>query len=57
MRGLLIGRFQPFHLGHEYLIERIDEAVDEVVVGIGSAGESHSKKVCVYPEDATAGTV
>ena len=44
MRGLLIGRFQPFHLGHEYLIERIDEAVDEVVVGIGSAGESHSKK-------------
>lgn len=44
MRGLIIGRFQPFHLGHEYLIERINEEVDEVVVGIGSAGQSHTLK-------------
>lgn len=44
MRGLIIGRFQPFHLGHEYLIERIGEDVDEIVVGIGSAGQSHTTK-------------
>ncbi len=44
MRGLLIGRFQPFHFGHEYLIERVDEEVDEVVVGIGSAGQSHTRE-------------
>jgi nicotinamide-nucleotide adenylyltransferase len=44
MRGLIIGRFQPFHLGHEYLIKQIDEAVDEVVVGIGSAGRSHTRE-------------
>lgn len=44
MRGLLIGRFQPFHLGHRYLIEQVDEAVDEVVVGIGSAGQSHTRE-------------
>jgi len=25
MQGLIIGRFQPFHLGHDYLIERISE--------------------------------
>lgn len=42
MRGLVIGRFQPLHLGHEYLIEQIDVDVDEVVVGIGSAGDSHT---------------
>ena len=44
MRGLIIGRFQPFHLGHKYLIERIDGEVDEVVVGIGSAGRAHTRE-------------
>jgi nicotinamide-nucleotide adenylyltransferase len=42
MRGLVIGRFQPFHSGHEYLIEEITEDVDELIVGIGSAGQSHT---------------
>lgn len=44
MRGLIIGRFQPFHLGHEQLIEQIDREIEEVVVGIGSAGQSHTKE-------------
>ncbi|MEF8807110.1 nicotinamide-nucleotide adenylyltransferase [Natronomonas sp.] len=44
MRGLVIGRFQPFHLGHRYLITHLDEEIDEVIVGIGSAGQSHSLK-------------
>jgi nicotinamide-nucleotide adenylyltransferase len=44
MRGLVIGRFQPFHEGHRFLINHIDEEVDEVIVGIGSAGQSHSLK-------------
>lgn len=38
----MIGRFQPFHRGHRYLVEHIDEEVDEVVVGIGSEGQSHT---------------
>lgn len=42
MRGLVIGRFQPFHNGHEYLIEQITADVDELIVGIGSAGQSHT---------------
>ena len=42
MRGLLIGRFQPFHLGHMYVIKKIAEEVDEIIIGIGSAQKSHS---------------
>jgi nicotinamide-nucleotide adenylyltransferase len=41
-RGFLIGRFQPFHNGHVQIVERIATEVDELVVGIGSAGDSHS---------------
>lgn len=42
MRGLLIGRFQPFHKGHTYVIKEISKEVDEILIGIGSAQESHS---------------
>jgi len=42
MRGLLIGRFQPFHNGHVYVIKEIQKEVDEVVICIGSAQKSHS---------------
>jgi nicotinamide-nucleotide adenylyltransferase len=41
-RGFYIGRFQPFHHGHQEMTEYIAEEVDEVVVGIGSADKSHS---------------
>jgi nicotinamide-nucleotide adenylyltransferase len=42
MRGLLIGRFQPFHRGHIYVIKEIQKAVDEIIICIGSAQKSHS---------------
>lgn len=35
--GLIIGRFQPFHLGHQYLLEEALKQCEQVVVGIGSA--------------------
>jgi len=41
-RGFLIGRFQPFHDGHARLVDDIAAEVDELVVGIGSAGDSHT---------------
>jgi nicotinamide-nucleotide adenylyltransferase len=41
-RGFYIGRFQPFHDGHDEMVARIAEAVDELVVGIGSADASHT---------------
>ncbi|WP_255193859.1 nicotinamide-nucleotide adenylyltransferase [Natronobeatus ordinarius] len=43
-RGFYIGRFQPYHNGHHSMVERIAEDVDELVLGIGSAGDSHSVK-------------
>ena len=41
-RGLVIGRFQPFHDGHAHLVREIVDEVDELVFGIGSAGDSHT---------------
>ena len=40
-RGLYVGRFQPFHLGHLEAIKKILEEVEELVVVIGSAQYSH----------------
>ncbi len=40
-RGLYIGRFQPFHLGHLGAIKDILREVDELVIVIGSAQYSH----------------
>jgi nicotinamide-nucleotide adenylyltransferase len=42
IRGFYIGRFQPYHYGHESVIKHIAEEVDEIVIGIGSAQLSHS---------------
>jgi nicotinamide-nucleotide adenylyltransferase len=42
MRGFFIGRFQPYHYGHHEAIRQIIEEVDELIIGIGSAQESHS---------------
>jgi len=44
MRGFYIGRFQRFHDGHRYMAEEIAGAVDELVLGIGSAGDSHTTR-------------
>ena len=42
MRALYIGRFQPYHLGHQAVIEKIAEEVEEIVIVIGSAQDSHT---------------
>ena len=42
MRGFLIGRFQPFHHGHASVVDQISSEVDELVIGVGSAGDSHT---------------
>jgi nicotinamide-nucleotide adenylyltransferase len=41
-RGLYVGRFQPFHLGHLNVIIEALKQVDELVVVIGSAQYSHN---------------
>ncbi len=41
-RGLYVGRFQPFHLGHLDAIRDVLKEVEEVVIVIGSAQYSHN---------------
>ncbi len=41
-RGLYVGRFQPFHLGHLDAIKYALKEVDELVIVIGSAQYSHN---------------
>ena len=41
-RGIFVGRFQPFHMGHLLVIKYILEEVDELVLVIGSAQYSHT---------------
>ena len=45
MNGLVIGRFQPFHIGHEFLVRKALDECDKVIVGIGSAEK------CYTPEN------
>ncbi len=40
-RGLYLGRFQPYHLGHHQVLKKISGEVDEIIIGIGSAQKSH----------------
>jgi nicotinamide-nucleotide adenylyltransferase len=40
-RGFYIGRFQPYHNGHQSVLEHIAGKVDEIIIGIGSAQLSH----------------
>jgi nicotinamide-nucleotide adenylyltransferase len=37
MRGLMMGRFQPFHLGHLDLVRQILKECDEVIIAITSS--------------------
>nr|WP_320161351.1 nicotinamide-nucleotide adenylyltransferase [uncultured Methanoregula sp.] len=40
-RGFYIGRFQPYHNGHQSVLEHIAGKVDEIIIGVGSAQLSH----------------
>ena len=44
MIGFLIGRFQPFHLGHLEAIKFALSKVEHLHVGIGSSNKSHEKR-------------
>lgn len=41
-RGLYVGRFQPFHLGHLEATQDVLKEVEELVIVIGSAQYSHN---------------
>jgi nicotinamide-nucleotide adenylyltransferase len=37
MKALFIGRFQPFHLGHLMLLQRLATQYEAMIIGIGSS--------------------
>lgn len=43
-RGLFVGRFQPYHLGHHAAIKRILGEVNELIIVIGSSKESYTRE-------------
>jgi nicotinamide-nucleotide adenylyltransferase len=43
-RAVFLGRFQPFHKGHEYVAKRLLKKYDELVIAIGSAESSISRE-------------
>jgi nicotinamide-nucleotide adenylyltransferase len=46
VRGLLVGRFQPFHRGHLAVVREVrgTRPNDELILGVGSAQESYTWK-------------
>ena len=44
MKALIIGRFQPFHLGHLRLIEFAAREAGSLIIGIGSSQESGTRE-------------
>ncbi len=49
-KGLLIGRFQPFHKGHLYLLHHVKKKVKKLVIGIGSANVYDEDNLFTYEE-------
>jgi nicotinamide-nucleotide adenylyltransferase len=43
VRALFVGRFQPFHYGHLYAIQKILGEAEELIVVVGSAQMSHEQ--------------
>jgi len=41
MRGMIVGRFQPFHFGHLNAIKYILDEVDDLIVIIAASQQSH----------------
>ena len=44
MRGLMMGRFQPFHLGHLELAKQIKRECDEIIIAVTSAQFNYLEK-------------
>src|SRR5512136_151330 len=44
LRGLVVGRFQPFHKGHLSVLREALGKCDEIIVVIGSAEDSHTER-------------
>ena len=50
IRGIMVGRFQPFHKGHLSLVKQILGDCDELIIAIGSAQYNY-----IFQDPFTAG--
>jgi len=50
--ALIVGRFQPFHKGHLYLIHKALEIADRVVIAIGSVNKQDDQNPIPYEQRA-----
>ncbi|HVP97422.1 nicotinamide-nucleotide adenylyltransferase [Methanoregula sp.] len=41
-RGFYVGRFQPYHNGHQAVLTELAGTCDEIIIGVGSAQLSHT---------------
>lgn len=48
--GLLIGRFQPFHKGHLWLLRESFRWIDKLIIGIGSANRQDEENPFTFEE-------
>lgn len=46
--GIVIGRFQPFHKGHVYLINKSLKSCNKLIIGIGSSNISNKNNPYSY---------
>ena len=51
MNGLIIGRFQPFHLGHLSALKFALSQVDKLWIGLGSSNKPAQKNNPFYAEE------
>ncbi len=49
-RALFVGRFQPFHKGHLYVIQKILPFVDELIIGIGTLDKTKGENLFTYEQ-------
>lgn len=42
--GLYVGRFQPLHIGHTHIIDKMFDECETVIVAVGSAQESGTQR-------------
>lgn len=48
--GLVIGRFQPFHRGHLFLIKKVLEKVENLIIAVGSANISDENNLFSFKD-------
>ncbi|HVZ12241.1 MAG TPA: adenylyltransferase/cytidyltransferase family protein [Patescibacteria group bacterium] len=46
--GLVVGRFQPFHKGHLYLLNEVLKACDKIIIAVGSSNVSNENNPLSY---------